>query len=100
MGTGSSSNRILRFALSLNKPLQKPMNLSSDSDSGFGLDSLRMELISHNFIYLKLHVWSMLVFWVAPVTTETRSTSPGDESSYPRGVAKKGSDPIIPVPHT
>jgi len=43
MGGGSSgkSGGIQRFALSLKKPLPKPMNSSSDSDSGFGLGSLQ-----------------------------------------------------------
>lgn len=72
VGEGSSgkSGGIQRFAVSLKKLMHKPRNSSSDSDSGFDLDSLRTELISHNFTYLKLHVWSTLLLWIAPVTNE------------------------------
>lgn len=90
MGEGSSgkSGGIQRFAMSLNKPLHMPMSLGSDGDSGFGWAAFRVRLIFY------LPKTTYLVYYNSlgcPNNHQKkRSVPPGDNSSCPRGVTKKG----------
>lgn len=94
MGEGSSgkSGGIQRFAMSLNKPLHMPMSLGSDGDSGFGWAAFRVRLIFY------LPKTTYLVYYNSlgcPNNHQKkRSVPPGDNSSCPRGVTKKGYDSL------